>query len=128
MTGTSNATAEVTEAVMKAWADNDATAFAAHYAPQATVILPGIHLRGREEIETAMAVAFAGPLKGSQRRHLVRNVRMLADDVAVMFTRSITIRPEEDEPTLDLWPLAAWTLSRSSGMWLVETYAECPAN
>ncbi len=128
MTDSPNATAEVVEAVMKAWADNDAAAFAANYAADATVILPGIHLRGRAEIEAAMAQGFAGRLKGTQRRHLVRNVRMLTEDIAVMFTRSITIRPDEAEPSPDLWPLAAWTLSHTSGAWLVETYAECAAN
>src|SRR3954466_12054288 len=105
MTDSLNTTDEVVEAVMKAWADNDAAAFAANYAADATVFLPGTHLRGRAEIETAMAQAFAGPLKGSQRRHLVRNVRMLTDDVAVMATRSITLHPDEAEPSPDQWPL-----------------------
>jgi uncharacterized protein (TIGR02246 family) len=128
MTDMPKATEQVVEAVMKAWADNDAAAFATNYAVAATVVLPGILLRGRAEIEAAMARAFAGELKGSQRRHLVQEVRTLAEDIAVMFTRSATIRPEEAERSPDLWPLAAWVLSRTTGTWLVESYVECPAN
>jgi uncharacterized protein (TIGR02246 family) len=75
-----------------------------------------------------MAVAFAGPLKGSRRRHLVRAVRLLGDDVALVTTRSATLLPGQSEPAADRWSLATWVLSRPSGRWLVEAYHDCPAS
>ena len=46
----------------RAWADGDGEAFAAWYAPDATVILPGVYLPGQDAIREAMAAAFAAPL------------------------------------------------------------------
>jgi uncharacterized protein (TIGR02246 family) len=54
------------EATSRAWADGDAHAFAAWYADDATVILPGFNLNGKADIDGSMAAAFAGPLKGSR--------------------------------------------------------------
>ena len=44
-----------------AWAQMDAAQFAACYANDATVIEPGIYLRGKGDINASMAAAFAGP-------------------------------------------------------------------
>ncbi|MFI6320393.1 SgcJ/EcaC family oxidoreductase [Nonomuraea sp. NPDC050556] len=117
----------VVEAVTRAWADNDAVAFAGHYAEEGTAILPGFHLRNRAEIQASMGVAFDGPLKGSRRRHLVRNVRSLGDDTAVVISRSSTLFPGETEPPADRWSMATWVLSRRTGRWLIEAYHDCPA-
>jgi uncharacterized protein (TIGR02246 family) len=48
-----------------AWALMDAARFAACYADDATVIGPGIYLRGKDDIGRSMAAAFTGPLQGS---------------------------------------------------------------
>jgi hypothetical protein len=50
----------------RAWADGDEQAFAAWYAPGATVILPGVYLPGQDAIREAMAAAFARPLKNTR--------------------------------------------------------------
>jgi uncharacterized protein (TIGR02246 family) len=115
------------EAVTKAWADNDAEAFVDHYAEDATAILPGFQLRNRTEIQTNMAAAFAGPLRGSRRRHDVQTVRHLDADTAIVISRSSTLFPGEDEPPADGWSLATWVLSRRTGPWLIESYHDCPA-
>lgn len=117
----------VVEAVTGAWADNDAVAFVRHYAEDATVILPGFHLRNKTEIQTSMDGAFHGPLKGSRRRHLVRNVRLLGDDTAILISRSTTLFPGETEPPAERWSMATWVMSRRSGQWLIEAYHDCPA-
>ncbi|MEW9527448.1 SgcJ/EcaC family oxidoreductase [Microbispora sp. NPDC049125] len=115
------------DATSSAWRDGDAGAFAGRYAEDATVILPGVHLRGRAGIRASMGDAFAGPLKGSRRIHTPRGVRFLGADVAVVVTRSATVFPGEAEPPADRWELATWTLARRDGRWLVETYHSCPA-
>jgi uncharacterized protein (TIGR02246 family) len=115
------------DATSSAWSDGDGGAFAGRYAEDATVILPGVHLRGRAEIRTSMGEAFAGPLKGSRRIHTPQSVRFLAEDVAVVVTRSATAFPGEAEPPSDRWEWATWALARRDGRWLVESYHSCPA-
>jgi len=117
----------VFEATSRAWADGDANAFAASYAEDATVILPGFCLLGRAGVRASMGDAFAGPLKGSRRIHTARNVRFLGDDTALVVTDSVTAFPGETEPPAERRELATWTLSRHDGGWLIEAYHSCAA-
>jgi len=117
----------VFDATSSAWSDGDAGAFAEWYGEDATVVLPGVHLRGRNDIRTSMGDAFAGPLKGSRRVHTPQSVRFLGEGAAVVVTRSITAFPGEAEPPADRWELATWALARRGGRWLVEAYHSCPA-
>ena len=61
-----------------AWALMDAARFAACYANDATVIGPGIYLRGKDDINASMAAAFTGPLKHSLRPHSAQSLRFLS--------------------------------------------------
>jgi uncharacterized protein (TIGR02246 family) len=117
----------VFDATTNAWADGDANAFVEAYGENATVILPGFHLRGKADILASMRDAFAGPLKGSRRIHAVRDVRFLGDEVAVVITRSVTALPGEAEPPAERRESATWVLSKCDGRWLVEGYHSCPA-
>ena len=109
-----------------AWADGDANAFAARYATDATVILPGRYLPGREAIRTAMAAAFAGPLKNSRRIHRVQIVRFTDPGTAVVITDSITALPGNPEPPVQQHERATWVLSRHDGRWLIDAYHSSP--
>jgi len=109
-----------------AWADGDANAFAARYATDATVILPGRYLPGREAIRTAMAAAFAGPLKNSRRIHRVQSVRFTDPGTAVVITDSITALPGNPEPPVQQHERATWVLSRHDGRWLIDAYHSSP--
>ena len=109
-----------------AWADGDADAFAARYATDATVILPGRYLPGREAIRTAMAAAFAGPLKNSRRIHRVQSVRFTDPGTAVVITDSITALPGNPEPPVQQHERATWVLSRHDGRWLIDAYHSSP--
>jgi uncharacterized protein (TIGR02246 family) len=95
----------VFDGTSKAWADGDANAFTEWYAEDATVILPGFYLRDQAEVRAGMGAAFAGPLKGSKRIHVVQSVRFLDGDAAVVITRSATtfqasprLRPTSGSP------------------------------
>jgi uncharacterized protein (TIGR02246 family) len=109
-----------------AWRDGDAEVFARRYAEDATVVLPGVHLRGRADIRQAMGAAFAGPLKDTERVHTSHRIRFVGTDVAVVVTRSVTRRPGESEASAERWELATWMLVRRDGEWLVEAYHSSP--
>lgn len=118
------------EAVSSAWAAGDATAFADHYAKEATAILPGFHLRDKEDVRTAMAAAFAGQLKGTRRIHQIHSVRFPRNTggaTAIVISRSGTALAGQAGPVPDGWSLATWLLARHDGRWLVEAYHDCPA-
>jgi uncharacterized protein (TIGR02246 family) len=115
------------EAMSDAWASMDAGQFAACYAVDATVIGPGIYLRGRDDIDASMAAAFAGPLKGSLRPHFVQGLRFLPGDTVVVVTESATVFPGEVTTPPDRQHLVTWILARHDGRWLVEANHICPA-
>ena len=110
----------------RAWADGDADAFAAHYETDATVIFPGRFLPGRDAIRTAMADAFAGPLKNSRRIHRIQAVRFTDPGTVIVITDSITALPGEPEPPVQRHERATWVLSRRGGRWLIEAYHASP--
>jgi uncharacterized protein (TIGR02246 family) len=118
---------DVFRAVSKAWAAGDPAAFSAWYTPEASVILPGTHLAGRDEIGSTMAAAFAGPLHGSRRIHDVRAVRFIADGVALVHTSSATVPAEQDEPAPGRRETVTWVLARRDGSWQIEAYHSSPA-
>ena len=111
----------------RAWADGDGEAFAAWYASDATVILPGVYLPGQDAIREAMAAAFAGPLKNTRRSHQVRSIRFTSPGTAIVITNSVTVPPGEPQPTAQQRERATWVLSRSEGRWLIHAYHSSPA-
>lgn len=81
VTAHEGAVRDVLNRIVAAWKDNDADAFAAFYAEDATVVLPGgAFLKGRDEIRNYMATAFGGPFKGSASMDTQESVRFLGDD------------------------------------------------
>jgi len=74
----------VIHAVYDNWAAGDADAFAELYTDDATVVQPGVHKKNKGEIQTTMAAAFAGPLKGSRVLDEPQSVRFLGPDTAVV--------------------------------------------
>ena len=114
------------ETMSDAWAGQDAARFAACYADDATVIGPGIYLRGRDDINGSMAAALAGPLKGSRRPHSAQSVRFLSGATAVVVTSSATIFSGEAQAAPERQHLVTWILARRDGRWLVEANHMCP--
>ena len=109
----------VFKAMSEAWAAPDATEVAACYTDDATVIGPGIYLRGRDDIRQSMAVAFAGPLKDSLRPHSTQSVRFLPGGTAIVVTESATIFPGEAAAPPDRQHLVTWLLTGHDDQWLV---------
>lgn len=61
----------------RAWASGDADGMVAAYTDDASAILPGSLRDNREVIRQSMAVAFAGPLKGTSTYNKQLGVRFL---------------------------------------------------
>ena len=115
---------ELLRQTVTTWTAQDAAAFAALYAPDATVILAnGAYLTGREEIRAFMAQGFAGRLAGTRGYDEPVSVRVLGDGAAaVVVSDSSYLRPQDSEPAPELLRRATWTLSRHDGRWLIDAY------
>jgi len=126
-TSQDNAIRAVFVQTSRAWADGDGEAFAEWYAPDATVILPGVYLPGQDAIREAMAAAFAGPLKNTRRIHEVHSIRFTDPGTAIVITDSVTVPHGEPEPAAHQRERATWVLSRRDGRWLIDAYHSSPA-
>jgi uncharacterized protein (TIGR02246 family) len=130
--GPDSAIRAVFDEVATAWEKGDTDAFVARYADDATAILPGFYLPGKDAIRTSMAAAFAGGLKGSRRIHEIRSIRHLGDGTAIVITDSTTLFPGEGgvrgeaRPGAEQRERATWVLSGRDGRWLIEAYHGCP--
>src|ERR1700688_2349699 len=73
--------------LVEAWSRNDPDDVAATFTEDGILILPGDVLkRGREEIRSFMAAAYAGPFKGTNVTGQPVDVRFATDDVALLRT------------------------------------------
>jgi uncharacterized protein (TIGR02246 family) len=113
----------VLRSITAAWDANDAEAFAAHYVPDAMVVLPGgIFHRDREEIRAWMTAGFDGPLKGTRGVDEPELVRVTGDS-AVVVSRAGFLGPGETALPAARERRATWTLRRTPEGWRVAAYA-----
>jgi uncharacterized protein (TIGR02246 family) len=126
--GQDSAVRAVLDRVYAAWADNDADAFVASYAADATALLPGSYLRDKEAIRATMAAVFAGPFKGSRGVHEVQSIRFLGAGTAVVISKGGIVLAGETEPRSENRALETWVLSQQDGTWRVNAFHNCPEN
>jgi uncharacterized protein (TIGR02246 family) len=112
----------------QAWEAGDAEAFVADYTEDASVIQPGVYEKDREEIGIKMAVAFAGPLKGSRVASRPVDVRFLTGDTAVVVSEDGIIFPGQDAVAGERLVRATWVLVRRGGGWRIASYHNSPAS
>ncbi len=116
---------DVIRASVTAWSAQDADAFAALYARDATVVLPGgTFLQGRDEIAGYMTAGFAGPLRDTRGFDEQVNVRVIGN-AAIVVSLSGYLLPGDRTPAPERARRATWTLARHDGRWLVEAYHNC---
>ena len=126
--GNDGAVRAVLDRVYAAWADNDADAFVAPYAENATATLPGTYLPDKEAIRATMAAVFAGPLKGSTATYDVQSIRFPGPEVAIVTSKGAMLLAGQAEPAAENRSRDTWVLSGRDGIWRVEAFHNCPEN
>jgi uncharacterized protein (TIGR02246 family) len=118
----------VLDGIVTAWSQNDADAFVALYADDATVVLPGLYMKNKEAIRANMEAAFAGPLRGSTRLVDLQSVRFVGSDAAVLVGKCTVVPEGETVPPAERWAFATWVLAKHDEKWLVEAYHDSLAS
>lgn len=116
----------VLDSVYAAWADNDADAFVAPYATDATAVHSGTVMEDRDAIRATIAAMFDGPLKGSRGIHDVQRIRFVGADTAIVLSKGAILFAGQTEPTAESRTLDGWVLSKQQGTWRVEAFHNCP--
>src|SRR5580693_9594298 len=81
----------------KAWEAGDANGMVADYTPYASAIMTGSLRDSRDVIRENMALAFAGPLKGSSTYNKQLSIRFVGRDGAIVISESAILFAGETE-------------------------------
>ena len=113
--------------LVAAWAHNDAAGIANVFTEDGILILPGdVYKKGREEILSFMAAAFAGPFKGTGVTGQPVDVRFVGDNVALLRTHGGILAPGETEIAPELAVRSTWVTVKKNGQWQLATYQNSP--
>jgi uncharacterized protein (TIGR02246 family) len=117
----------ILESHYQAWDAGDADAFVTDYAEDATVIMPGIYRRSREEVRRSMADGFASFLKDSMAIDKLESIRFLGENAAVAVSETGVRFPGETEIPAERMVYATWVLEKRDGTWRLAAYHNSPA-
>ena len=117
---------DVLNDVYAAWKANDAEAFVARFADDATSVLPGTYSNGKDQIRAYMAAGFAGPLRGSTVIDEVKSVRFVGDAAAIVISESGVLMAGEDSVPASRLVRATWVLAERDGHWSVKAFHNSP--
>jgi uncharacterized protein (TIGR02246 family) len=125
-------TTEADEAAIKAivkqvedgWNAHDGKAFSAPFAADADyVIVNGMYIKGREEIEKGHTGIFTTIYKDSRNAATIKSIRFLRPDVAVVHVEwNLEIRPGGDKHRA----LNTMIMTRDSGKWSIAAFHNTP--
>ena len=110
----------------KAWEAGDAAGMVADYTADATAILPGSLRDSRDVIRDGMALAFAGPLKGTSTYNKQLSLRFLGNDAAIVISESGILFPGQAEVPEAAKVNATWVFEKVDGHWQIAAYHNSP--
>jgi uncharacterized protein (TIGR02246 family) len=106
------------------WNAHDGKAFAAPFASDADyVVVNGMHIKGREEIERGHAGIFASIYKESRNVSAVKSVRFLRPDVAVVHVEwTLEPRPGAEK----MRAINTMVMTKDGGKWSIAAFHNTP--
>ena len=115
---------QIVKQIEDGWNAHDGKAFAAPFATDADyVVVNGMHVKGREEIESGHTQIFTSFYKESRNSATVRSVRMLRPDVAVVHVEwNLEPRPGAEKARA----MNTLVLTKDGGKWSIAAFHNTP--
>jgi uncharacterized protein (TIGR02246 family) len=110
----------------RAWEAGDADGMVANYSADATAIMTGSLRGSRDVIRESMALAFAGPLKGSSTCNRQLSLRFVGRDAAIAVSESGILFADETDVPDTRKVNATWVFEKRDGRWLIAAYHNSP--
>lgn len=120
------AAAALPNRLMAAWAAHDAEAFSQLFAPDGTLIMAGVYVKGRDQIRQYMEDGYASHYKGTTVKGKPIDIKPLGSDAVALLTEGGVIFPGEQEYSSKEAIRASWILIKSEGEWRLAVYHNCP--
>lgn len=117
--------AKVPDRLVSAWAAHDGEAFSQLFAPDGTMILPGVYVKGRDAIRKYMEEAYANQYKGTTVSGAPLDIKPLGTDAVALLTVGGVHAPGEAKYSDKEAIRASWILVKSEGMWRLAVYHNC---
>lgn len=117
--------AKVPDRLVAAWAAHDAEAFSQLFAPDGTMILPGVYVKGRDAIRKYMEDGYANQYKGTTVGGSPLDIKPLGTDAVALLTVGGVMAPGETKYSDKEAIRASWILIRSEGLWRLAVYHNC---
>jgi uncharacterized protein (TIGR02246 family) len=110
----------------KAWEAGDADGMVADYTADATAVMPGSLRGSRDAVRESMALAFAGPLKGTSTWNKELSFRFVGSDAAIAVYESGILFGDQTEVPDAGKVNATWVFEKRDGQWLIVAYHNSP--
>jgi uncharacterized protein (TIGR02246 family) len=110
----------------KAWEAGDADAMVANYTADATAIMTGSRRDSRDAVRQNMALAFAGPLRGTSTSNKQLSLRFVGNDAAIAISESGILFAGQTEVPEAGKVNATWVFEKRDGRWLIAAYHNSP--
>ncbi|HEX8633257.1 MAG TPA: SgcJ/EcaC family oxidoreductase [Pyrinomonadaceae bacterium] len=116
----------VVQGVQDAWNAHDGKAFAAQFAADADyVVVNGMYIKGREEIERGHVQIFTTIYKDSRNVATVKSIRLLRPDVAVAHVEWNLEFKVNDQP-MKARGMNTMIMTREGGKWSIAAFQNTP--
>jgi uncharacterized protein (TIGR02246 family) len=120
------AIAAVPARMIETWAASDADAFADLFTADGTMILPGLYLKGRDDIRAWMAAAFEGHYRGTRGTGKPLEIKPLGAGAVALITEGGVIADGAAELADADAIRASWILVRRDDGWKLAVYQNGP--
>lgn len=118
--------ADVPARMVAAWAAHDADAFAGLFTLDGTMILPGVYVKGRDEIKRFMATAYAGPYRDTRVTGTPLEIKPLGHGAVALVSVGGVIASGETELSDRAAIRSSWIMVKRDGRWQLALYQNCP--